>query len=100
MVELTAYPVKDFPLGEGPAAPNTEGKEARRLGEFLDGAFVGGDFAPEKRRPNAWEGGFGSAKPLPGKSPCILPPRAPCFAPQAEEKGERAGLFHGWAELI
>ena len=38
---------------EGPAAPNTEGKEARRHGEFLDGSFVGGDFAPEKRRPNA-----------------------------------------------
>ncbi len=38
---------------------------------------------------------FGSAKPLPGKSPCLLPPRAPCFAPQAGEQRERAGLFHG-----
>jgi hypothetical protein len=38
---------------------------------------------------------FGRAKLLPANSPCLLPPLAPCFAPQAEEKGERAGLPHG-----
>lgn len=41
---------------------------------------------------------FERATLLPANSPCLLPPRAPCFAPQApqaEEKGEQAGLPHG-----
>ncbi len=53
-----------FPLRKGPAAPNTE---ARRPGEFLDEAFVGGDFAPGKRRPHAWEGRFWKCEAPPWK---------------------------------
>ncbi len=34
------------------------------------------------------------AKLLPEKTPCLLSPRAPCFAPQAEKKGERPGSSH------
>ena len=32
---------------------------------------------------------FWRAKLLPAKSPCLLSPRAPCLAPQAEGKGGR-----------
>ena len=43
---------------------------------------------------------FLSAKLLPAKSPCLLSPRAPCLAPQAEGKGERTSLLDVRPKLI
>ena len=43
---------------------------------------------------------FVDAKLLPAKSPCRLSPRAPCFAPQAEEQRTRMGLPIVEKELI
>ncbi len=67
-------------------------RRKRRHGDteaVLEGAFVGRAFAFGKHRTNAGAGRFGRAKCLPANSPCLLSPHAPCFAPQAEGKGER-----------
>ncbi len=69
-------------------------KEARR--SFWRRCLLEEPSHPENAGQTLLRDVFGRAKLLLGKSPCLLPPRAPCFAPQAEAKGERAGLSHVW----
>ncbi len=80
----------DPPPGNGPAAANTEGAEEGGTEVFFGGSLREGHSRPAnapQTRPGGARGGeksgFWFCEAPSQETPCLLPPRAPCFAPQA-----------------
>ena len=96
---------RSMPWGNGLAARNTEGTEEGGTEGFWRWSLPEG-ITLRKHTPNTFPEAKTEKEKMPSeRSPLPATSVSPSsarsvFAPQAEEKGERAGLSHGWAELV